>query len=252
MSLAVPLIAAAQTTPLAQGSGVATPVVVTPSGATPSVATPGEFQDVAQLEALARAAGAQELQAITDRQRLVVGPIQPHLQLPRCASAVKPLIGTAPHMKDRVTVELRCAGPATWHLYVPVRLVGTTPVAVTAHAIVVGSVLTANDLRVEQHDVSELPPGYFDDPAVAVGLTAARPVSGGAILTNQQLVASRAVQRGQSVTLVANAGGMLIRMAGRAMNDGLVNQRVKVQNLSSGKIVEGVARSGQVVEIIFQ
>ena len=36
------------------------------------------------------------------------------------------------------------------------------------------------------------------------------------------------------------------------MNDGLVNQRVKVQNLSSGKIVEGVARSGQVVEIIFQ
>ena len=183
MSLAVPLIAAAQTTPLAQGSGVATPVVVTPS-----VATPGEFQDVAQLEALARAAGAQELQAISDRQRLVVGPIQPHLQLPRCASAVKPLIGTAPHMKDRVTVELRCAGPATWHLYVPVRVVGTTPVAVTAHAIVVGSVLTANDLRVEQHDVSELPQGYFDDPAVAVGLTAARPVSGGAILTNQQLV----------------------------------------------------------------
>jgi flagella basal body P-ring formation protein FlgA len=85
-----------------------------------------------------------------------------------------------------------------------------------------------------------------------VGLTAARPISGGAILTNQELVASKAVVRGQSVTLVANAGGMLVRMAGRAMNDGLVNQRVKVQNLSSGKVVEGIARSEQVVEIIFQ
>ena len=155
-------------------------------------------------------------------------------------------------MKDRVTIELRCAGPTAWHLYVPVRIVGTTPVAVTVHALVTGSVLTAADLKVEQHDISELPQGYFDDPAVAVSLTAARPISGGAILTNQQLVASRAVQRGQAVTLVADSGGMLVRMAGRAMSDGLVNQRVKVQNLSSGKIVEGIARSEQVVEIIFQ
>jgi flagella basal body P-ring formation protein FlgA len=45
---------------------------------------------------------------------------------------------------------------------------------------------------------------------------------------------------------------MSIRMAGRAMSDGMVNQRVKVQNLSSGKIVEGIARSEQVVEIILQ
>jgi flagella basal body P-ring formation protein FlgA len=45
---------------------------------------------------------------------------------------------------------------------------------------------------------------------------------------------------------------MSIRMAGRAMSDGLINQRVKVQNLSSGKVVEGIARSEQVVEIILQ
>jgi flagella basal body P-ring formation protein FlgA len=66
------------------------------------------------------------------------------------------------------------------------------------------------------------------------------------------LVAAKAVQRGQSVTLVADLGGMSVRTAGRALADGLVNQRVKVQNLSSGKIVEGIARSDQVVEIILQ
>jgi flagella basal body P-ring formation protein FlgA len=216
-----------------------------------SNAAAGESQDIAQLETLAKSAAAQELAPLTDRERFIVGPIQSNLELQRCNS-LKPIIGTAHHMKDRVTIELRCAGPTAWHLYVPVRIVGTTPVAVTVHALVTGSVLTAADLKVEQHDISELPQGYFDDPAVAVGLTAARPISGGAILTNQQLVASRAVQRGQAVTLVADSGGMLVRMAGRAMSDGLVNQRVKVQNLSSGKIVEGIARSEQVVEIIFQ
>jgi flagella basal body P-ring formation protein FlgA len=60
------------------------------------------------------------------------------------------------------------------------------------------------------------------------------------------------VQRGQTVTLVADTGGMSVRMAGRALGDAMVNQRVRVQNLSSGKVVEGIARSEQVVEIIFQ
>jgi flagella basal body P-ring formation protein FlgA len=104
----------------------------------------------------------------------------------------------------------------------------------------------------EQHDISELPAGFLDDPAIAVGLTVSRPIAGGAFLTNQQLVASKAVQRGQSVTLVADLGGMSVRMAGKALGDGLINQRVRVQNLSSGKIVEGIARSEQIVEIIFQ
>ena len=112
--------------------------------------------------------------------------------------------------------------------------------------------LTDKDIRVEQRDVSTLPPGYMDDPSVAVGLTASRPISSGAVITNQFLVAAKAVQRGQTVTLVADTAGMSVRMAGRALSDGLVNQRVRVQNLSSGKVVEGIARSEQIVEIILQ
>jgi flagella basal body P-ring formation protein FlgA len=209
------------------------------------------MQDIAELNALASAEAARHLPPLTPRQRLSVGPIPPQPGLAGCADGPTTSVGAAPHMKDRVLVEIRCQAPSAWHLYVPVRIVGTTPVAVAAHAIVSGSVLTPADLRVEQHDVTELPPGYLDDPAIAVGRTAARPISGGAVLSNQQLVASRVLQRGQTVTLVADAGGMSVRMAGRALADAMVNQRVRVQNLSSGKIVEGIARSEQVVEIIF-
>jgi flagella basal body P-ring formation protein FlgA len=52
--------------------------------------------------------------------------------------------------------------------------------------------------------------------------------------------------------LLADVGGMSVRMTGRALSDGLMNQRVRVQNLSSGKIVEGIARSEQTVEIILR
>ena len=211
-----------------------------------------DLQDIAALESLAKSEAVRQFPPLTDRQRFLIGPIEPHLELPRCREPVRAALVTAHHMQDRATIELRCQNANPWHLYVQVRVIGTSSAVVAAHAIVAGSVLKATDLRVEQHDISELPPGFLDDPAIAVGMTAGRPISGGAFLTNQQLVAVKAVQRGQSVTLVADLGGMSVRMAGKALSDGLINQRVRVQNSSSGKIVEGIARSEQVVEIVFQ
>jgi flagellar basal body P-ring formation protein FlgA len=209
-------------------------------------------QDTVQLEALARSEAALQFPQLTDRQRFLVGPIEAHLQQEKCSRPIRPLVASPQHMKDRVVIELRCQDPKPWHIYVPVRIVGTSTVAVAAHAIVAGTVIKDTDIKTEQHDISELPLGFLDDPSIAIGLTASRPIAGGAYLTNQQLVAAKAVQRGQSVTLIADAGGMSVRMAGRAMSDGLMNQRVRVQNLSSGKIVEGIARSEQIVEIILQ
>ena len=151
----------------------------------------------------------------------------------------------------RTLIELSCEGHKPWRLFVPAKVIGTVPVVLAAHALITGTVLMPKDVSVAQHDMVGLPQGYLDDPSIAVGLTVSRAVSGGAILTNQQLLGTQMVQRGQSVTLIADAGGISVRMAGRALSDGLINQRVKVQNLSSGKVVEGIARSAQVVEIIF-
>jgi flagellar basal body P-ring formation protein FlgA len=201
---------------------------------------------------MARLEAARQFPALTPRQRFVVGPIESHLQLAKCNRPVIPVVATPHHMQDRVMIELRCPDTRSWHVYVQVRIVGTSPVAVTTHAIIAGTVIKASDLKVEEHDLSDLPLGFLDDPAIAIGLTASRPIAGGVYLTNQQVVAPKAVLRGQSVTLMADTGGMSVRMAGRALGDGLINQRVKVQNLSSGKIVEGIARSEQTVEIILQ
>jgi flagella basal body P-ring formation protein FlgA len=217
-----------------------------------AVAASGEEEDHARLEALARSEASLQLPPLTPHERFVAGPIYVNTKLARCSQPVKPSVGPGGHMRDRILVELSCPGTPPWHIYVPVRVVGTSQVTVAAHAIVAGTVLTADDLRIEQRDITELPPGYMDDPAVTVGLTAGRPISSGAVITNQFLLGAKAVQRGQTVTLVADAGGMSVSMQGRALSDGLVNQRVKVENLSSGKVVEGIARSQQVVEIILQ
>ena len=211
---------------------------------------PVKFENLAVLGTVAKTAAARLLAPLSAGQRLQIGPIEPDLRLQQCDQAVA---GTrAPGLKipGRVVIELRCAGAHPWHIYVPVRLVGVTAVAVAAHALVAGTVLTSTDIAVERRDVTLLPPGFFNSAGIAVGLTAARPIAGGAILTNEMLLGTPAVRRGQTVTLVADAGGISVRTNGRALMDGFVNQRVKVENLSSGKIIEGIARSDQTVEII--
>jgi flagella basal body P-ring formation protein FlgA len=239
------------------GAAVASPPIeeVQPSATAPRDslgATGGDWQDMAALEALVRASAERELPALREHERLAIGPISPGLKLKRCSAPMEPQIAPGLRTPARVLIEIRCASPSAWHVYVPARVIGTTRAVRAAHALVAGTVLTAADLSVEQHDVSELPTGYLEDPAIAIGKTASRAIAGGALLTNQQLLGAKAIQRGQSVTLIAGAAGISVRMPGRALSDGFVNQRVKVENISSGKIVEGIARSEQVVEIVLQ
>jgi flagella basal body P-ring formation protein FlgA len=48
--------------------------------------------------------------------------------------------------------------------------------------------------------------------------------------------------------LIARAGGLEVRMAGIALADGRASESIRVQNLSSQRIVEGIVRSDTLVE----
>mgnify|MGYP002717157843 CR=1 FL=1 len=63
-------------------------------------------------------------------------------------------------------------------------------------------------------------------------------------LSANDLAAPRLVRRGDAVELVSRRGGVEVRIAGRAMGDGGVNDRVSVENLSSRKIVQGIVGAG--------
>jgi flagella basal body P-ring formation protein FlgA len=52
------------------------------------------------------------------------------------------------------------------------------------------------------------------------------------------------------VTLVAHAAGFEVRAPGKAMADASANQRVRVQNLNSLKIVEGLADNDGTVRVL--
>jgi flagella basal body P-ring formation protein FlgA len=57
------------------------------------------------------------------------------------------------------------------------------------------------------------------------------------------------VHRGQDITLVASSGTFEVRAAGRALADAAAGTRLRVQNLSSMKVVEGMVESSDVVRV---
>lgn len=50
--------------------------------------------------------------------------------------------------------------------------------------------------------------------------------------------------------LIASVGTMEVRMAGKALADATKGQRIRVQNISSKRIVEGIVDSSGTVRII--
>ena len=179
-------------------------------------------------------------------------PLDRRLRLGRCEQALEAYLRAGARVQQRTIVGVRCTGPHPWKVYVPVNLVVTQNVVVLKANLPRGHQLAATDLEVERRDVSRLPGGYLAVPAEALGKRLKQSLRAGAILSPSSLQTEVLIRRGQSVTLSAGGGGVSIRMLGKALMDGALNQRIRVENTSSGRVVEGLVRSAERVEILVQ
>lgn len=209
------------------------------------------WQDTSAIRNAARDFVAAAIQLPPNsRISLEAGNLDERLQLPRCA---KPLVAFATpgtELSRGGTVGVRCTADTPWKIYVPVRLSVMTPVVIASQALARGASLKASDFELAERDLATLPGGYLTDVGRLENKNLRRRVLPGTVITPSMLVQSHAVRRGQRVTLVAGAKALNIRMAGTAMGDGGIGDRVTVRNLSSGRTVEGIVRSNETVEIL--
>lgn len=177
------------------------------------------------------------------------GHLDSRLQLPACSEPLDPYLQSGNGTSGRVVVGVRCTGDKPWNVYLPVHVAVMENVLVTADALPRDHLLTERDLTVMRRDVSRLAGGYLTDLGTTVGQRLKRPLARGIVLTPAQLEPEILVQKGQTVTLVVAGDSVNIRMSGKALMDGARNQRIRVENIVSGRIVEGLVRSSQQVEV---
>lgn len=193
----------------------------------------------------------QENYGSTDR-RLVAkaAPLDGRLRLHRCPKRLQAFVRDGTKMNGRAIVGVRCTGPKPWKVYIPVAIVVTEAVLVARKTLPKGHPLTAADVILERRDVSRMHAGYISDIAELEGYKLKHQIDGGRVLAPSMLTAEIVVRRGQSVTLVVNNDQVSISMAGKALSDRARNQRIRVENLTSGRIVEGIVRSAEYVEVL--
>jgi len=131
----------------------------------------------------------------------------------------------------------------------PVEIRRELDVLVLRRAVTRGEILGPADVVAQKRQVASLSSPYVGRVADLVGRPTRRPLPEGTPVTAEALSAALLIKRGQTVTLTAATGGIEIRAAGRALADASASQRLRVQNLDSLKIVEGVAESDGVVRV---
>lgn len=181
---------------------------------------------------------------------LKAGQLDPRLNLPRCSRPLEGFLRGGTEIRTRTIVGVRCGGDAPWKVYVPVDVIVMDSVLVTARTLPGGQVPGPDDVRIETRDVSRLASGYLSSADELAGQRLKSQVHAGRVITPAMLQADMVIRRGQTVTLLVSDARVNIRMSGKALTDGAVNQRIRVENAVSKRVVEGLVRSPEHVEIL--
>lgn len=184
------------------------------------------------------------------RTHVQAGRLDSRHRLALCSKPLEPFLRRGSEISARTIVGVRCSGEKPWKVYVPVDVIVTDAVLIARRTLPRGHLIAADDLVSEQRDVSRLVSGYLSNSKSLLGQRLKTQLIAGAVLTPAMLQASVAVKRGQTVTLTVKSGGIEIQMSGKALMDGALNQRIQVENLKSGRVVEGIVRSREQVEVL--
>ncbi|MDH3747753.1 MAG: flagellar basal body P-ring formation chaperone FlgA [Gammaproteobacteria bacterium] len=210
----------------------------------------GIWHSTADIAAVAEAFLMQRLGKTSQDTAVRAGMLDGRLKLAACSAPLEGFLRPSAKIGPKTIVGIRCNGSKPWKIYVPVDVVVRTEVWVARQPLPKGHLLTKEDLTADVRDVSRMTAGYVSDPNTLIGQRLRSSVLAGRILTLKLIEANNVVMRGQTVTLVVSGSGLQIRMTGKALMDGALNQRIRVENLTSGRIVEGIVRSRELVEVL--
>lgn len=177
------------------------------------------------------------------------GALDPRLRLARCAAPLQASLLAGARLEANASVAVSCRDGAEWTIYVPVSIESRIRVWALRKSEEQGARLTAADVAPETRLVSGFATGYVTHLAWLGRSSLSHPLPAGAVLHTQDLLADFLVRQGQQVTLVASLDGIEVRAPGLALQAGRYGALIRVQNLTSSKVVQGVVQGGNVVDV---
>lgn len=200
----------------------------------------GAFQPLPTIQASAE----QHLRALLPNGGanvyLKADDLDSRLRLAACPAPLEVFLPNGANIGTRVTIGVRCAQGAQWTLYVPVSIESEVPTLVLNKALARNAAVTPQDVETRLQRV----PGQGGSTLKSLnelnGQRLKRDLPAGTVLTPSMLQPELVIKRGQQVTVVASVAGIEVLTQGVALTDASANSRIRVKNLNSAKVVEGL------------
>ena len=122
------------------------------------------------------------------------------------------------------------------------------PALVAAAPLAAGSVPGAQDVQLQDIELTREPASLLRDPAQLQGRTLSRAVMPGQALRADMLRATLVIQSGDPVRLRLGGNGFAVTATGQALGPAAEGQSVRVRT-ELGKLLTGVAREGRLVDV---
>ncbi|MGD8939185.1 MAG: flagellar basal body P-ring formation chaperone FlgA [Gammaproteobacteria bacterium] len=191
----------------------------------------------------------EHLKRTHDKFEVHINALDQRLKLSRCETPLEAFFPPGARLYGKTTVGVRCTDEKPWKIFVPATLALYEKVLAASRTIVRGEVLGSDDLTLVSKPVGPASQSHFRSAKQAIGFIAKRSIPVGKILTAHMVQAPRLVQAGQEVILLATTPQLEVRMKGKALSDGSEGDLVRVRNVRSKRVVEGIVMQTGIVRV---
>jgi flagellar basal body P-ring formation protein FlgA len=185
--------------------------------------------------------------------KVIVTAAEPdsRLQLADCGTDLRAFALNGAPIGGRNTIGVRCRDETrgAWTLYLSVTVEVEKPVLILKRSLARDAHVANDDIETQIRRVPGLGASFPSDIASLRDQHLKRGAPAGSVLSSDILTRDLLVKRGQEVFLVLEIGGVSVRAPGLALADGGFSDRVRVQNRTSLKVVEGTVESGNLVRV---
>jgi len=183
------------------------------------------------------------------RTEIEMGKLDSRLKLAHCNSSLLTSLAPGSKFSGKTTVHVKCDSETKWTVYINANIRLYTDVIHTAEPLEKGHILTKDDLKSSEVNLSQIRYGHFTNADSLIGKQLKRRLSQNKIIRVNYVKAQTLVKRGEIVNIVAENSGYSVKMSGTAMSNGAKGDRVQVKNLSSQRIIEGIVTETGVISI---
>lgn len=173
------------------------------------------------------------------------------LRLAQCSQSLQVNMAPGAKLMGNSSFSVSCSAPQQWKIHVAAHIDGEVDALVARYPIPRGTQISEEDLDFVLRRYSQLNHGYYNSAKMLKHKEAKRNIRAGQVLTPNLVKAQKLVLRGQHITIVAQNGGLNLRVKGKALMDGQKGQTIKVKNLNSKKLIYARVISAGMVKVNF-